>query len=225
MTAFLALGSVEASSLLRRRLRGFDNHKVVRLDTVGDGWLSKGLKIAQGNLALVCNILTGASVIRLLEYLTHLRLVFFSGNFDLHWPLVGLSWKGSSGSLKQGLGGGMGRGLRHLLSGFQAPVPGVRGLNPLPARSPGGVGHRTWENLEGCRRLANGQEVQWAEEDSCGVWVFPGLSMWHYPLLPTPARSRNPSCWEGFQQTAEEGCFTDGGRQGDSFRTQTQSQV
>lgn len=67
LTTSLALGSVEASGLLRRLFRGFDNHKVVRVDTVGDGWLSKGLKIAQGSLALVCNILTGASVTGPLE--------------------------------------------------------------------------------------------------------------------------------------------------------------
>lgn len=57
LTASLALGSVEDSGLLRRHFRGFDNHKVVRVDTVGDGWFSKRLKIAQGSLALVCNIL------------------------------------------------------------------------------------------------------------------------------------------------------------------------
>lgn len=57
LTASLALGSVEVSGLLRRHFRGFDNHKVVRMDTVGDGWFSKGLKIALGSLALVCNIL------------------------------------------------------------------------------------------------------------------------------------------------------------------------
>lgn len=49
--------SVEASGLLRRYLRSFGNHKVVKLDVVGNGWLLKGLKIAQGNLVLVCHIL------------------------------------------------------------------------------------------------------------------------------------------------------------------------
>lgn len=53
----LALGSVEASGLLRRHFRGFNNHKVVRVDMVGNGWVSKGLNIAQGSLALVCNVL------------------------------------------------------------------------------------------------------------------------------------------------------------------------
>lgn len=52
---FLALGLVEVWGRLERHLKGLI---ITRLDIVGDGWFSKGLKIVQNNLALVCDILT-----------------------------------------------------------------------------------------------------------------------------------------------------------------------
>lgn len=117
--------------------------------------------------------------------------------------------------------------LRHLLGGFQAPVPGVGatvcGLMPFSARSQGGVGHRTWGEPEGCRSLANGKEVQWKEEDPCGVWVFLGSAGGTIPLCPTLEWS--PSCWEGFQWTAGEGYLTNGGKQGNSLGHRAKSQV
>lgn len=51
----LALGLVEVWGRLERHLKGLI---ITRLDIVGDGWFSKGLKIVQNNLALVCDILT-----------------------------------------------------------------------------------------------------------------------------------------------------------------------